>query len=149
MVRNVGEQRRAMSRPDHLDIAQFVQNERTMMNKTRNWIISAACVTAIALSVGAAVADRDAMGGRGDGGVIYVTSQGLYYDTIVVVDPLPMHGPFQELYIGTNGPTTDAGPGDPDYVGGRWWMDTNGDGMMDPGDHYFLCPLLGPGRENP
>ena len=28
-------------------------------------------------------------------GVVYVTSQGLYYDTFVVKDPLPMNGRFQ------------------------------------------------------
>jgi len=26
-------------------------------------------------------------------------------------------------------------------------VDTNGNGMQDAEDHYFLCPLLGPGRE--
>ena len=34
--------------------------------------------------------DRDT--GRGTGPVIFVTSQGLYYDSIVVVDPLPAQG---------------------------------------------------------
>src|SRR5690349_4898496 len=50
-------------------------------------------------------------------GVVYVTSQGLYYDTFVVTDPLPMKGPFQLL---TNG-QTEFGPGQPGYLGGRWW----------------------------
>jgi hypothetical protein len=87
-----------------------------------------------------------AAGGRaGDTGVVYVTSQGLYYDTFVVVDPLPMHGPFQLLVNGT----TEFGPGDPGYLGGRWWEDLNGNGVQDEGDHFFLCPLLGPGRETP
>jgi len=39
-------------------------------------------------------------GGRGDGPVVYVESQGLYYDSIVVVGPgagFPMNGPFQKL----------------------------------------------------
>lgn len=82
-------------------------------------------------------------------GVIYVTSQGLYYDTFVTVDPLPPHGKFQKL--DTNHPIsqTDAGPGDPGYVGGRWWVDVNGNDIQDEGDHYFLCPLLGPGRTTP
>jgi hypothetical protein len=44
---------------------------------------------------------------------------------------------------------TEFGLGDPEYVGGRWWVDANGDGEMDSGDAYFLCPLLGPGREEP
>lgn len=75
-------------------------------------------------------------------GEVYVTSQGLYYDTFVAVDPLPFHGPFQEI----EGGATQYGPGDPGYVGGRWWEDTNGNGYQDEGDHFFLCPLLGPGR---
>jgi hypothetical protein len=33
-------------------------------------------------------------------GVVYVTSQGLYYDTFVTNDPLPMHGRFQLLENG-------------------------------------------------
>jgi hypothetical protein len=82
---------------------------------------------------------------RGTAGVIYVTSQGLYYDTYTVVDPLPFNGPFQKLENGT----TQFGPGDPGYRGGRWWVDTNGNNMMDATDHYFLCPLLGPGRTSP
>lgn len=83
--------------------------------------------------------------GRGNNpglGVIYVTSQGLYYDTFATADPLPPHGRFQELRPTTQpGATgeTDYGPGQPGYLGGRWKM----------GDHYFLCPLLGPGREEP
>ena len=86
--------------------------------------------------------------GRGNDpnlGVVYVTSQGLYYDTFVTVDPLTMEGPFQQLVNGT----TEFGPGDPGYLGGRWWEDTNGNGVMDAEDHYFLCPLPGPGRETP
>jgi len=85
--------------------------------------------------------------GRGNEtpGTVYVTSQGLYYDTFVVVDPLPFEGKFQKIENGM----TEFGPGDPGYLGGRWWEDTNGNGEMDAGDHYFLCPLLGPGRETP
>jgi hypothetical protein len=85
--------------------------------------------------------------GRGNEtpGVVYVTSQGLYYDTFAVVDPLPMKGSFQLLENGT----TEFGPGDPGYLGGRWWEDLNGNGIMDEGDHFFLCPLLPPGRETP
>ena len=85
-------------------------------------------------------------GGRaGSTGVVYVISQGLYYDTFVAVDPLPLNGPFQLL---ENGQTLH-GPGDAGYLGGRWWEDLNGNGIQDPTDHYFLCPLLGPGRETP
>jgi len=87
--------------------------------------------------------------GRGDGPVVLVLSQGLYYDSIVLTD-LPHRGPFQLLEEGgPSGLMTDFGPGDQGYVGGRWWMDVNDDGEMDDGDHYFLCPLLGPGREEP
>lgn len=91
---------------------------------------------------------------RGEGNpnpqpVVYVTSQGLYYDSIVTADSLPMHGPFQKLEVGPNGLQTEFGPGDQGYVGGRWWMDTNENDEMDPGDHYFLCPLLGPGSPTP
>ncbi len=78
---------------------------------------------------------------------IFVTSTGLYYDSIVLTD-LPNVGPFQELIPG--GPAdlmTEFGPGDQEYVGGRWWIDVNGNGQRDTGvDLFFLCPLLGPGR---
>jgi hypothetical protein len=77
--------------------------------------------------------------------VVYVTSQGLYYDTFVVKDPLPMHGRFQLLANGE----TEFGPGQPGYLGGRWWEDTNGNRVQDAEDHYFLCPLLPPGRSTP
>jgi hypothetical protein len=85
--------------------------------------------------------------GRGNEtpGVVYVTSQGLYYDTFVTKDPLPFHGKFQKIENGM----TEFGPGDPGYLGGRWWEDTNGNNIMDATDHYFLCPLLGPGRPTP
>lgn len=87
-----------------------------------------------------------AKGGRpAASGVVYVTSQGLFYDTFVATDPLPMHGRFQLLVNGT----TEFGPGDPGYLGGRWWEDVNGNGVQDEGDHFFLCPLLPPGRETP
>ena len=77
---------------------------------------------------------------RGNGalGVVYVSSQGLYYDTFVAAEELPAHGPFQLLEDGV----TEFGPGDRGYRGGRW-MVPNGNGGFD----YFLCPLLPPGRE--
>lgn len=87
-----------------------------------------------------------AAGGRaGDIGVIYVTSQGLYYDTFVTNELLPSEGPFQLLA----NHVTEFGPGDPGYLGGRWWIDVNGNGMQDAGDTFFHCPLLGPGRTTP
>jgi hypothetical protein len=79
-------------------------------------------------------------------GVVYVTSQGLYYDTFAVRDPLPMEGRFQLL---TADGTTEFGPGEPGYLGGRWWVDANANGVQDPDDTYFLCPLLPPGRLTP
>ena len=72
-----------------------------------------------------------AAGGRaGSTGVVYVSSQGLYYDTFVAVDPLPMKGPFQLLENGV----TEFGPGDPGYLGGRWWEDLNHNGIQDTGE---------------
>jgi len=89
---------------------------------------------------------RSAPPGKGGAlGTVYVSSQGLYYDTFAAVEQLPMRGRFQLLAGGV----TEFGPGDPGYLGGRWWIDVNGDGMQDAGDSFFLCPLLGPGRASP
>jgi hypothetical protein len=73
----------------------------------------------------------------------------LYYDTIGLTDVPMDSGPFQRLSIGTNGPETQYGPGDVGYVGGRWWLDLNGNYEMDEEDRFFECPLLGPGRDTP
>src|SRR5918995_1662990 len=71
-----------------------------------------------------------ARGGRpASTGTVFVTSQGLYYDTFVAKDPLPMRGKFQLLVNGT----TEFGPGDPEYLGGRWWEDLNQNGTQDEG----------------
>ena len=73
--------------------------------------------------------------------VVYVVSQGLCFESIVAPNSLPDHGPFQLLTPG--GPcgagtfTTQFGPGDPGYVGGRW---VTADGVR------FSCPLIGPGQ---
>ena len=75
--------------------------------------------------------------------VVYVTSQDLYYDSVVTANPLPPIGPFQLLFVGANGLSTEFGPGDAGYLGGRWVMDPGGSPV------FFSCPLLGPGRENP
>ena len=95
----------------------------------------------------AAVSVIPASAARGHGalGMVYVSSQGLWFDTFVTADPLPMHGPFQKL----EGGVTEFGPGDPGYLGGRWWIDSNGNEVMDEGDTFLLCPLLGPGYELP
>ncbi|MGD9094098.1 MAG: hypothetical protein PVF74_14720 [Anaerolineales bacterium] len=94
-------------------------------------------------------AKRGGEGGRGDGPVIYVRSQSLYFDSIVTADPLPMQGNFQKLEMGSHGLETDFGPGDSQYKGGRWWLDINENGEQDAGDKFFNCPLLGPGRDAP
>lgn len=101
---------------------------------------------AIAMS-GAGYA-KDRTKGRGTGPVVFVTSQGLYYDSIVVVDSLPFKGRFQQLVPGENGLSTEFGPGEVGHLGGRWWIDMNDNQEMDAGDKYFLCPLLGPGRDH-
>ena len=91
--------------------------------------------------------------------VIYVTSQGKYYHTIVPYagGNLPWNGnnykSFQQLFPGDPS-ETPYGPGDPGYKGGRWWIDSQvmgapGYGVQDAEDTYFLCPLLGPGRDSP
>jgi hypothetical protein len=103
----------------------------------------------LVLGILTAVPAFAAAGGRpGSDVVIYVTSQGLYYDSIVGPD-LPAKGRFQKLEIGPDGLQTEFGPGDVGYLGGRWWLDANGNGMMDEGDAFFSCPLLGPGRTAP
>jgi hypothetical protein len=106
-------------------------------------------VLVVALGLLSAAPAFAAKGGRPESPVvIYVTSQGLYYDSIVGPD-LPQRGRFQKLEMGPHGLQTEFGPGDHGYVGGRWWLDANGNGEMDDMDAYFSCPLLGPGRETP
>ena len=118
-----------------------------MNTKTR---IAALTLAAAAIgTMGIAQADERTKG-RGAVGapVVYVESQGLYYDSIALGD-LPMKGNFQQLKPGMYGLSTEYGPGDVGHLGGRWWIDLNEDGVMDAGDKYFLCPLLGPGRTTP
>jgi hypothetical protein len=109
-------------------------------------LIGIAAIASATLLVNTAVFAKDRTTGRGTGPVVYVTSQGLYYDSIVVADPLPMHGNFQQLTMGTHGLETEYGPGEVGHLGGRWWLDLNEDGLQNEGDLFFLCPLLGPGR---
>ena len=102
------------------------------------------------LSVGI-VGSMTVAGGRGSGPIVYVTGQGLFYDSVVVAD-LPQRGRFQQLEMAGPSPDglqTEFGPGDVGYLGGRWWVDVNGNDQMDGDDAYFACPLLGPGREEP
>lgn len=106
--------------------------------KAKTLILTVAAV--IALST--AYLTVDVMANRGNGalGEVYVTSQGLYYDTFVSAQSLPPKGPFQLLVNGE----TEFGPGDPGYLGGRWKIPN-----MDGTYTYLLCPLLPPGREEP
>jgi len=98
-------------------------------------LLAGVILAVVGISSGPAEAQR----GRGALGVVYVSSQGLYYDTFVSAETLPPRGPFQLLENGV----TEFGPGDPGYRGGRW-MVPNGDGF-----DYLLCPLLPPGRSEP
>jgi hypothetical protein len=85
--------------------------------------------------------------GRGTGPTVFVTTQGLYYDSIVVAD-LPKKGSFQKLVpIAPGVLMTEFGPGDVGYLGGRWYIDANGNDEVDYDEPTFLCPLLGPGEE--
>ena len=108
-------------------------------------ILSVLILISAAVGINAAAYAADRNTGRGTGPVIYVTSQGLYYDSIALTD-VPQKGNFQQLVPGQNGLETEYGPGEVGHLGGRWWLDLNGDGEMNNGDKFFLCPLLGPGR---
>ena len=114
-----------------------------MMSRNSLFVAAAIVVVGAVLALSTPGANGDPPP-RGDV-VVFVTSQGLYYDSIVN-GPLPPRGPFQLLEMGANGLQTEFGPGDTGYRGGRWMMDGDGDGEIDT---YFSCPLLPPGRENP
>jgi len=115
------------------------------VNMTRMLAVTSIIAATVLLATSAFAKDRTT--GRGTGPVVYVESQGLFYDSIVLAD-LPVHGRFQQLKPGEgpSGLATEFGPGDVGYLGGRWWIDANGNDYMDDGDAFFLCPLLGPGR---
>jgi hypothetical protein len=112
-------------------------------------------IAVLVLAVAApALATRTNPGsGRGGGPIIYVygdEGEELFFDSIVVAEPVPNKGKFQKLEMGgPSGLQTEFGPGDQEYAGGRWWLDLNGNGVRDAEgtDHYFVCPLLGPGFE--
>lgn len=115
--------------------------------KFNKLICTAAVVSAaLLMNTSAFAKERETGRGNGEAPVVFVTSQGLYYDSIVVADPLPMKGNFQQLIPDMNGLSTEYGPGQPGHLGGRWWIDLNVNGEMDAEDKFFLCPLLGPGR---
>lgn len=111
--------------------------------------LGTACLVSVALLATTAAYAKDRETGRGNptGPVVYVISQHLYYDSIVLTDLPPMKGRFQQLMMGEHGLETQYGPGAPGHLGGRWWIDTDGVEGMTADDMYFLCPLLGPGRE--
>jgi hypothetical protein len=111
-------------------------------------LLSAVLLIGTAMIINSTAYAGERTTGRGTGPIVYVTSQGLYFDSIVVAD-LPMHGNFQQLTPTMNGLTTEYGPGQPGHLGGRWWLDLTNDGVMNEGDKFFLCPLLGPGRDTP
>jgi hypothetical protein len=116
--------------------------------KSKTALVAAVAMLGAVATMTSATLANDREHGRGHMGapVIYVTSQGLFYDSIALT-MLPDSGPFQKLEPGgPSGLMTEFGPGDQEYVGGRWWLDVNGDGEMDGEDLYFSCPLLGPGR---
>jgi len=115
--------------------------------KTSHILSSCLLVGVIGVSMNQALAGENGKG-RGNGPVIFVESQQLYFDSIVLAD-LPQKGRFQQLIPGENGLSTEFGPGDVGHLGGRWWLDLNDNGEMDAADKYFLCPLLGPGRNAP
>ena len=73
------------------------------MNKKKSvqWIIFL-----IALAVIFIGTSQPSEAGRGKGPVIYVTSQDLYYDSIILTD-LTTRGPFQLLDGRTDNRTTD------------------------------------------
>lgn len=106
-------------------------------------------IAALMINSSAYAAKRDNSDVIRSGPTIFVTSQGLYFDSIVVTDTLPQAGNFQQLVPTMHGLETEFGPGQPGHLGGRWWVDVDENGVMDASDAYFLCPLLGPGRETP
>jgi hypothetical protein len=120
--------------------------------KTLKLVTTIALAGAISLMASSVYA-KERTKGRGAPGtpVIYVTSQDMYFDTILL-GSLPYNGTenFQQLEMdGPTGVQTEFGPSDTGYFGGRWWVDANMNGYMDDEDVYFLCPLLGPGRTEP
>ena len=112
------------------------------MTKQTIALVSLAVVALTAAIVGTAEARG---GGSRPRPVVYVTSQGLFYDSIITADPIPPQGEFQLLEMGPFGLQTEFGPTDPGYLGGRWKADFDEDGEF----HYFMCPLLPPGRPIP
>ena len=117
----------------------------TDISKLKIALAAAAMVGASFAGISGASANGNAGGGK-PGTAEVCTASGECYTTIVLgFTSLPQQGDFQQLIPGADGLYTDAGPGDPGYRGGRWWVDANGDGIQNEGDAFFMCPLLGGG----
>ena len=149
----VGETHRGISLGCVKSISDVMSNKETNKMSKRLKVLAVLLVATGAILAAAVTKHATADGGGPNPRpIVYVTGQGLFYDSIVTAD-LPPRGPFQLLETMT-GPSPDRlqtqyGPGDTGYVGGRWWVDANGNGEMDEGDAFFMCPLLPPGREEP
>ena len=64
--------------------------------------------------------------------VIDMENQGLHYGSIV--DPsLLMKSRFQRIEVVDRQLAIEFGPGDYGFMGGRWWVDINGDNIQDEG----------------
>lgn len=74
-------------------------------------MIGTAAVVAVAVFLATNAVAKDRTAGRGTGPVVYVESQGLFYDSIVLAD-LPPNGRFQQLKpgVGPSGLATEYGP---------------------------------------
>ncbi len=94
---------------------------------------------------------------RGNGPVVYVyggNNPGFYYDSIILAHYSKWDGTdawqlLEPTHPNTavTGLETEFGPGDEEFYGGRWYLDTDGTAGLSAGDTFFLCPLLGPGYE--
>lgn len=79
-------------------------------HRTKTWL-----VLLVIVAVFVAAIPAYAKGARAWAiGTMYVSSQGLYYDTFVTDDTLTVEGPFQPL----DNHVTESGAGDPGYLGG-------------------------------
>lgn len=84
--------------------------------------------------------------------VIYVTEQDKCYQSIIG-PTLPYNEgnaktfELLEMGVGPTGLQTKYGPTDTEYNGGKWWVDQNGNGEMDPegpddgNQPLFLLPV--------
>lgn len=118
------------------------------MNKKMILVLTLAGLTSITLGAIMVKAIPDPHPHFGPLGTVYVSGQGLYYDTFVPT-AIPYTGENDNSFQLLSAGVTEFGPGDAGYKGGRWWVDVNANGYPDPDDVFVLCPLLGPGRTSP